>query len=1741
MRIHGVPDQSSYGGKPVGIAGDRWLQSTADDWSAAFTGAGGELTLDMSDIGFMPLYEWVCTVALIERFLSTSSRHSVKIDFIGDRSDQILSAGEYIDIKKGHAPRRPTARADYALSDSVYHVVGFLESLKTRYILNNHPGRSGELYYSNINKHEADLLSFHTRDGKDENTVVLRLTRIETPEDCKQFLDSQMIHNWREDMGNRFPFSPVFESEEFWRVLCHELAVNIWEHAKIPGIIGARVVMPVGENGIKWWCRSAYTPQVVSLLSDMRSGFLEVCVADSGQGFVSTLKKSYMEYSGLTEDKIVPANVLAFAFDRFGTCKTDDESWATERHALGRIRQIVAKYGGVIRLQSGGAEIAYVNGPSSVGSVSSGEDIRPILKDVSRLPGAQMQIILPLTPFFEIKKNVRMRSPLERNLPRSFRTRPEQVRGHLVPLKERLEFPDAVAGAIDQYKFRQACTALVLELSKRAPNEPVVLDFSGLEWVAAQFETLLHHMQNVLQSRPVLLVEIDPVLAREVEELERSSATTRLPPYVLDGVAGATGNKYGEDGKMPFLDTFRRINATVLGLDREGSPYLFGLSDARYKNPLLGLMYREASVEELITEGDGEGGLLREGMLRSILNPNNPTFKIVGEVAGRKLWGTSWDARSIKNEASRVLTSHFDEVAKRSEAWHGQVEEPGGNNQTTAAAPKIFYLPWLAMWREDFLEASRILSRERHADEVAQRLIYRLKVGLGLRGKRLSDVKVLACVTTPSMLLGAALHRWWPDLENRPVVMDLGYYVMLGTPRKLPVMADSDGVLIVQDIVDTHRVSTELIRALREQKAEILGVLSFVRLKENLAKTRATAADEGWLPEEDAPAEDFIPRHAMIEVRRPDEVAGPINEEVVRAFWIEQRSLRPVPYSKLRREGQSSRSLSRRDECLKLFDSTSEGTYFSSGHYVYGRRHYALTVDIRGLLRGEVGDEMAQWLADICEGDNKRQRRVWEREQQEENIVGDVTAVLMPLHSQIYYIWPRIESLLAQRGRRQPNWWLEATLFTGAGPAYFMPKQFTDLISEAVDEVISTVEDPPQSGGGRRDDSGRRTAGTRPLRILVVDDAIATGDTAETILSTVLKVVENEFKKKLKSRGIEGKGMEHYPSPIQWIRYFAILNQMSAAFHEVIHNIPVIGKMKIPVLFEEFAPFMGVPVYDEETCPICKDISRLTQLRFKCERYAISPTAQPWVARRLDELRPVAVDSPSFRTTNPVRLSKTIDVLAASRQSELVGEYLPSHADTAIWRFYELMYLSYPPNDILRSLESAWPDEEGDGSEIGEYERYRWAVLEWCLHNWARIRANAARPTFIEAALKEIERSTELVERILEAASVHFNDPDIARLVADVIDRLVGLEAQRGHASGVSAEWGGRVVKLHTALTVFFLNIQYDELQRGGYVGDSGVTLLDYLADKARSLNPNYPSHARNLHHFLTQPRSFADPKWALERLAESIFRGRDPKNAPAGNHKLLPRLIVDLEASSGMDVERRGLLSTSLAIFLAALENIKPYAHTEPLSGAVQIEEYCRKIGDLLKLPPNTRAGGMLLPELTSLKDSLLTTSEFSKSFNRIFHEEVRNICEWLRGVAAEKSGDLLEFDPAVAPEVREGRVLCDVLKLQNCLANIAIDPISKVSKEGGDGREKYISRMLVTRTKDSNGEERVTFRILTRFTSLDEARKRLERGMSGSAERAMLEQFGVKFKLCEPPAEDEADFTTACEVSVLTGYIPH
>lgn len=1690
-KIIGEPDEWPVGAKkPLRYAGPNWFFSTAAQWNELLRKGERFNELDLSNIHFATLFEWVSTVAIIERVMAHYSTEFMCIDLIGGSDLELMAPHHFINADQPGGAGTKTA--SFVQADRVYSVAGFIESLGTSAVLNLIQ-RGSRVIYPSVGEERARLRAFHTR-RDDGDTIVMPLCRINSKDDCRQFLDEQRIINWRETMGAKFRESPLFEYEELWRVFCHELAVNIFEHAKTAGFLASRVVLPHTETGkIRSWCEMTYRPEISQLFPEMKSGFLELCVSDAGKGFLESLGSTFRKMSSIEENTpIHDVDLLAFAFDELGTCKLDHECWATSRHALGRILQIVAKYGGALTLRSGSAEVLYVSRGGPFERIPGRLGYRPQHSRSlpSSIPGAHFQLILPLVPF---QRSVEKRdSILVSTLPEGFHHDTSHVHGHLVPLLERLGTGQAAVDKEERSEFRGKCEVLARELiTNRPANEVLILDFSNLQWTASQFETLLYLLQNVLQQRLVLLVEIAPDLARDVVEIERDAAATFLDESLLKTDASESSGYYSELSEKSFLETYRCVHATVLGIDTNSKEYIFGLPDRGVEKLLLGLIDKPMSFDELCRRPN-----VNRRALRAIFHNMNPLFRC----DKHQRWGTVWDRRAIATETRRAMSRWFDEVAMRCNAWWGGLPRNPGSMK--------FNLPWQDEWVSCFFETARILSRQRHADEAAQRLIFRLEKGLQASGKSLSEVGILACVTAPAILLATALHRWWPTSE-RPAVADLGPYLLLHDDG-LPLIAGSGGIVVVQDILDRKLRSARLVERLRVQNKEVFCILSLAQLVDSNDPAHPIGATNI-----DAWDTDPIKTHAMINLERPPR-CEPATDDDKEVYWIEPRTLRPFNYNFLRRR-RKLRKIPNDVERPDFFAPKQDGV-LSAGHYVYGERHYTIALDIKRALDGVIGNEVSNWLAQICIGSNDAAVE-WESPRSHE-FSGAVTAVLMPLHSQIHYLWPRIENLLAQRGRRQPMWLLDATLFLGHGPAYRLPLQFQDQVYQA---TITLLRAKRGEAGGT----------DRGIRLLIVDDAMVRARTAETILAEIDRAVRKARENARREFGDEVEAVD----PVEWIRYFAIFDQMGNARHQHWRQLTRIGHGRgIPFVFDEYAWISGVPDYEESNCPVCAEIDRLQQLAATAT-HSQADVVRAWAEKRIEALHPVAVDAPGFQKPEPGTLPRPIDLLARSGTAEDAEKLRVYNADEAILRFFELSYLSYPPNDILRALQApnAWPQETDLSEVIAAYERFRWAVLGWCLQKWPRLVADSAREAFLKAVEAELEAATPLTECLFEGMAQHRNDELVKNFIVSVLYRLAEMERTRwSEKLEPRDERNAKLRVLMTdCLTIFLLSMPPEDLRLYELHNSDGtaIRILDYVGKLAASLPSGNLSLLCGLHLKLTRPQRFAEPSWALHTIAETLLRGREP-NDPAGSHQLLPWLLSQLQQQKAT-LEKCKILQMHLSSFLAALDDLARFS----VEKALPVTRV-KTLGNALlarliehPLQPDSEPP----KEVKQLMYELEPGQDFCSQFDQIFHHTIEQLQIWLEERAAEH-GDLLEFEFRPLQDVIGWHVLTESRSIVEPIANWAID--------AAKGRQTFHkSRIEVHKQKTPTGKNCLKFRILTNFETLEDTNMHVLNGRNYDIETRKLKQYGAMLPECwEKPSvfEIEEQFTAVFQFTMPAGSIP-
>ena len=563
---------------------------------------------------------------------------------------------------------------------------------------------------------------------------------------------------------------------------------------------------------------------------------------------------------------------------------------------------------------------------------------------------------------------------------------------------------------------------------------------------------------------------------------------------------------------------------------------------------------------------------------------------------------------------------------------------------------------------------------------------------------------------------------------------------------------------------------------------------------------------------------------------------------------------------------------------------------------------------------------------------------------------------------------------------------------------------------------------------------------------------------------------------------------------------------------------------------------MGIPVFEEHSCPSCQDLSRLTHVVAAAHAHGLND-AHTWASHRLKELTPIAIDSPNLFLSHSERLLSPINNLTSlSVPPHIAKRFRSEHADTAIWHFYELMYLSYPPSDILRSVSSAVPLED-ENNHASEYERYRWAALEWCIRNWQRIVADGARERFLDVCRAELSRNSPLIEMLLDGLARHYTDSKVITYIFYCIDALAALEQMRCGSPEVDTdERISRTIRLNCGLNLFLLNIPEQDLKDVALELNTNqhCKLLEHLQKHAQQFRGLASSFISQMHLRFTQPNRAVDPRWALRAIAESLCRGRDPDKISAGSHQLLPSLLKDVRDVANHR-ENRVLLQGCLGLFLAGLSDLMSYTDISISLSATRLIQNGRAILDWLKIPSEKPEALVTPNELGYLSDDLELDATFCLEFGKIFHECVERLEAPLQERARAKTQDRVKLRFVVLETAKTCRVLTHVQRLCLLLSNYAIDP-------GANRHTTHASGIIVSRLAGSNGTVRLCFRLLTNFDTLEETRKKVSAGHGLPTEDSVDTLFGMEISNWTKPEMTELDdgYLAACEITVPAGFVP-
>src|SRR6185369_17735283 len=137
MRIFSEPDIVRTDSEQKRVLTSGWIEKAAAQFVEAVRTVDKLVTIDLSNIDFITLYEWSTVVAMMEPILSNRLVDSIAIDLVGETSSRLIPEEQYLDLVHSKKLTSDYTRAEMALAARVYPLVKFLELLGTRNVLNN--------------------------------------------------------------------------------------------------------------------------------------------------------------------------------------------------------------------------------------------------------------------------------------------------------------------------------------------------------------------------------------------------------------------------------------------------------------------------------------------------------------------------------------------------------------------------------------------------------------------------------------------------------------------------------------------------------------------------------------------------------------------------------------------------------------------------------------------------------------------------------------------------------------------------------------------------------------------------------------------------------------------------------------------------------------------------------------------------------------------------------------------------------------------------------------------------------------------------------------------------------------------------------------------------------------------------------------------------------------------------------------------------------------------------------------------------------------------------------------------------------------------------------------------------------------------------------------------------------------------------------------------------------------------
>ena len=801
--------------------------------------------------------------------------------------------------------------------------------------------------------------------------------------------------------------------------------------------------------------------------------------------------------------------------------------------------------------------------------------------------------------------------------------------------------------------------SLSSELMEEPARKSLVFDFAGNDWIEEDFAVILHSIKSVLHTHKCIGINLDSGIARLVREKE-----------IFDGQTVASG----EMQISRFFDVLSSKHRLFPVFDRKDKVWWFGLG--RYDlDEILNRIFYSGKISD------------------SEISPNHlDTLKIYYSVnrdyllyGDQNSWQSNIDLPEYKKYLSNAVRTSFINSAEE----HGCLKSDG-----------LYKLPSRKDFAKQFFQSTALFQDNNISRQLGEWGAYAVRTKI----EKSEDTELLlVCTTAPSELFAKAILD---SLRNvKCDIVNLGHYSSLDPGEILKKGGWNCPVFIITDVIDRQKTVRQVYSRVMAHNLAIYGVVSLVIFKDNIDLDDSNDCFN-WLKFPIGEC-DVVDIFYISEFKRPESVddVKVINKDYEflceKLFYVEPFSLEIFKYESL---SKSQYIFSRKYEKNKRrLAAIEDVNAVRSGHWVYGDHHFLISTSIKTMLEDDrIGGEICHEIVSVC-------------------IENKIDHILLPLHSQISVILPRITSSLKISAGLDIDYSLcLSTRVLTEQSFYVLPNKVKNLIKNSND-----------SGPG--------------LRLLIIDDAVASGRTLETILRSLI---------------VESRKTNLENSPIDYVHVYSILDRQGRARGTQLTGIKTLnmhGDGEAPISnandynfdfnFERWID-IDMPVDDKETCVLCSELNDLTAIIKNLKNVHPENSLIEILKWRINKISPLFLDTPLFEDYLPKRLPWVVEI----------GQISATTVEMALWEFYNLRYRGCPILYFLKWLSCF--DKYKNGREDCDFDKMalnnllelKVTIIRTLLRDWKRLASQWVGELFERYLLLELEKYPEMAEEIFSEA-----------------------------------------------------------------------------------------------------------------------------------------------------------------------------------------------------------------------------------------------------------------------------------------------------------------------------------------------------------------------------------------------------